>query len=150
MKLHFLPCLVSLAAVGSFGCSGDGIRTQCFVDCNSSVTFALGTPLVGRDLAISVGFPDGSVERLDCQPGDGSVACIPVSTRVEPSFTAAGALQSVRVGYPPTGTYAVQIAVDGTPAAAGSFSYQPPSDTPITGPCPGARCAGSQTFAVGN
>ena len=148
MKLRLL---VVLAALGWVGCGdGDEIRTQCLATCNSSVTFALETPLSWRELAISIGLPDGSIEHLDCQLGDTSAGCVPVRARIEPSFDASGALQSLRIGHPDTGTYAVQITADGAPAAAGSFSYQTPSDAPYTGPCPGIRCSGAQTFTLGD
>ena len=116
-----------------------------------SATFTLATPLSGRELAIAVGFPDGSEERINCQPGDGSVACIPVTSRVQPKFAANGALESLAVDSPPLGTYAVQIAVDGTPAAAGSFDYVA-TRTVTVGACPGTTvsCAGMQTFTIAN
>ena len=86
-------------------------------------------------------------ERIDCQPGDGSIACIPVISRVQPKFAANGALESLAVDSPPLGTYAVQIAVDGAPAAAGSFNYLSTS-TVTLGVLPPfmVSCGGTQTF----
>ncbi len=121
---------------------------QCLVDCGNSAIFTLATPLAGRTFAIAVGDMGGSVERLDCQPGDGSVACIPVPTRLVPTFDATGALQSLTLHYPPSGSVDVQIVVDGAPAAAGSFLYSP--SVTESGPCGTTICIGSQTFVIGN
>ena len=101
---------------------------------------------------IVVGYPDGSADSLDCQPGDASVACIPIASRVVPSFAANGALESLHVVSPDSGTYAVQIAVDGAPAAAGSFDYAP-TYTQLMPPgerTPAVYCASSETFTIGN
>ena len=155
MKLRFLGCLVAgcLVAVGWVGCTdGDETHWMCLGGCGPSrATFTLATRLSGRELAIAVGFPDGSEERINCQPGDGSIACIPVTSRVQPKFAANGALESLAVDSPPFGTYAVQIAVDGAPAAAGSFDYQSTS-TVTVGACPGTTvsCGGMQAFTIGN
>jgi len=121
---------------------------MCLSTCYSDVSFALATPLSGREIVISVGFPDGSVERIDCQPGDGSVACIPVTSRVKLSFAVDGSLQSLNVRYAPAGSYAVQIEADGAPAAAGAFSFA----GPVYGdPCGGySACSGTQTFTIAN
>ena len=147
MKLRRFFGLIALAWAG---CSteGDGPRTQCLADCGNSAIFTLATPLVGRAFAIAVGEMDGSVERLDCQPGDGSVACVPVPARLVPTFDATGALQSLTLHYPPAGSVSVQIVVDGTPTAAGSFRYEPME----TGgePCGTTICVGSQTFTIAN
>ena len=165
MKPRLLGCLVAicLVALGWVGCSDDGGITHgdCLISCRpSTVTFMLATPLSWRQLEIAVGFPDGSVDRLDCQPGDGSIACIPVPVRVQPKFAATGALESLTVGSPVgsprTGTYAVQIAVDGAPAAAGSFNYAPvytPNPGPPLSSCPytpAPTCQGSETFTIAN
>jgi len=155
MRFRLLLCLVAL---GWVGCSDDGGITHgdCLISCSpSTVTFVLATPLSWRQLEIAVGFPDGSVDRLDCQPGDGSIACIPVPVRVQPKFAANGALESLTVGSPGGGTYAVQIAVDGAPAAAGSFNYVPvytPNPTPVVNTCHWVPppCQGSETFTIGN
>ena len=156
MKLRFLGRLIAICLVGLgwAGCTADGDETHevCLGGCGpSSATFTLATPLVGRELALTVGFPDGSVESINCQPGDGSVACIPVTWRVQPKFAATGALESLAVDAPPLGTYAVQIAVDGAPAAAGSFSYQS-TRTATVGVCPPytLSCGGMQTFTIRN
>jgi len=154
MKLRLLGCLVAICLLGPgwVGCTDDDDETKwvCLSGCGpSSATFTLATPLSGRELVIAVGFPDGSVESINCQPGDGSVACIPVTSRVEPKFAANGALESLAVDSPPLGTYAVQIAVDGAPAAAGSFSYQS-TRTVTVGVCPPytLSCGGMQTFTI--
>jgi len=150
MKLRRFLGLIVLAWAG---CSTEedgppGPRTQCLADCGNSAIFTLATPLAGSAFAIAVGEMDGNVERLDCQPGDGSVACIPVPNRLVPSFDATGALQSLTLHYPPPGSVSVQIVVDGTPAAAGSFRYQP--TVTESGPCGTTICIGSQTFTVAN
>jgi hypothetical protein len=154
MRLRRFLGLIVLAWAG---CSSeeDGPpppRTQCLssipADCGNSAIFTLATPLAGRAFAIAVGEMDGNVERLDCQPGDGSVACIPVPARLVPTFDATGALQSLTLHYPPTGSVDVQIVVDGTPAAAGSFRYSPM--VTVSGPCGTTICIGSQTFTIGN
>jgi|SRR6476469_5038821 len=145
--LRFVLFLLPFA---SLGCSSEGnsIHEQCLTTCDASLTFALATPVSGATIEISVGLPDGSVEQIDCQRGSGSFACIPVQSRVEVNFDANGALASLHLSSPDTGNYAVQIAVDGAPAAAGAFSYQPPPGTPYTGPCPGILCPGAQTFTL--
>jgi hypothetical protein len=149
---------VSLTALGWGGCSDrDETTWVCLSSCGpTTVTFELSTPISWRQIEIAVGLPDGSVERLDCQPGDGSIACIPVPGRVRPSFAADGALESLTVGPAGGGTYAVQIAVDGTPAAAGAFEYVPvytPNPGPPLSTCPytpAPACASSQTFTIAN
>jgi hypothetical protein len=141
--------LLGLCALAWGGCSGDETIVTCLSSCD--VTVALATPLSGREFAISVGFPDGSVQQIDCQPGDGSVACIPLRSRVEATFAADGALHALKIAYPDAGPYAVQIDVDGAPAAAGTFSHQTP---PSYGdPCRGGSAAVScvpETFTIGN
>lgn len=92
MKLRLSGCLVAVCLVGLgwVGCSDDGVITHgdCLSSCApNNVTFMLATPLSWRQIEIAVGFPDGSVDRLDCQPGDGSIACIPVPQRVRPLTT---------------------------------------------------------------
>jgi hypothetical protein len=145
-----LRVVLVLIPFASLGCSSEGNTTheQCLTACDSSLTFALATPLAGDRIEIAVGLPDGSVEQIDCQRGSASFACIPVQSRVEVNFDANGALASLHLSSPWTGDYAVQVAVDGVPAAAGAFSYQPPPGAPYTGPCPGIPCAGAQTFTL--
>jgi hypothetical protein len=150
-----LVLLVSLALAWA-GCSGDETHYVCLTDCDHSAIFNLTTPISGRQFSISIGEMDGNVVHLDCQPGDGSVSCIPVSSRLVATFDAAGALTSLKLATPPNGTLAVQIVVDGAPAAAGSFPYQPPvtGGTDVADPCGGGptvpRCVGSETFTIGN
>lgn len=145
--LRFVLFLMPVAALG---CSSEGNTTheQCLTVCDDSLTFALATPLTGDTIGIAVGLPDGNVEQIDCQRGSGSFACIPVQSRVEVNFDGNGALASLHLSFASTGNYAVQIAVDGAPAAAGAFSYQPPPGAPYVGPCPGIICAGPQTFTL--
>lgn len=160
MKLRLLAGLVAacLVGLGWAGCTdGDETHWVCLSSCSpNNVTFMLATPLSWRRLEIAVGFPDGSVDRLDCQPGDGSMACIPVPQRVRPTFAANGALESLTVGSARGGSYSVQIAVDGAPAAAGSFTYAPvytPNPGPPLSTCPytpAPECPSSQTFTIGN
>src|SRR5262245_6849170 len=151
MKLRSLLVLVPLSLTA---CSeGNDTRTDpmCLVSCENSVTFTLAKPLSGREIAITVGQPDGSVQQVDCQPGDGSVACIPVVSPLKLTFDAAGALPSLAITYPPPGTSAVQIVVDGEPAAAGSFQFQPTVISWDPSPCPvGSTCYSSETFTVAN
>ena len=148
-----LGLLVSLALAWT-GCSGDETHYVCLTDCDHSAIFNLTTPISGRQFSISIGEMDGNVVQLDCQPGDGSVSCIPVSSPLVATFDAAGALTSLKLATPPNGTLAVQIVVDGAPAAAGSFPYQPPvTGTDVVDPCGGPtipRCVGSETFTIGN
>jgi hypothetical protein len=148
MKPPSLFAPIALLPLVLAGCSGQETRVQCLLACDDSITFALSTPLAGRDIAITVGEPDGNVLRLDCQPGDGSVACIPVPMRLIPGFDAGGALQSLRLDHSTAGTINVQIAVDGAPAAAASVPYAPSSVT--ADPCGGGSCARPQTFMIGN
>jgi hypothetical protein len=147
MKRRSVRCLICLVALEWVACSNDAEpNPACQVLCDNSVTFALATPLSGGELAISVGFPNGTEQSIDCQPGGGSVTCAPVNPAIVPSFAANGALESVRVRGAPTGGYTVQIVVDGTAAAAQSFSYQPANDpTSACGACPL-----SQTFTIAN
>jgi hypothetical protein len=146
--------LVGLLVLAVGACSSkDDTHVECLVDCSKRVTFMLSTPISGRELVISVGESDGTVDTLDCQPGDGSVACIPVPDRLVPSFDANGALVSLVLGDPASGTLSVQISADGAPTTAASFSYNPVS---IPGPnantCAGAlsSCWAPQTFTIGN
>jgi hypothetical protein len=130
------------------GCSGaNETRIVCLTDCSHSALFNLARPISGRQLSIAVGQVDGSVLRIDCQPGDGSVSCIPVSA-LTASFDATGALTSIKVASPLNGTLAVQIMADGEPVAAGTFQYEPP--VMESGSCGGPACIGSQTFTIGN
>jgi len=150
MKVRSLLVLVPLALTA---CSGEDTRTheQCLVSCENSVTFTLAKPLSGREIEITVGEPDGSVQHVDCQPGDGSIACIPVVSPVKLTFDAAGALQSLKITSAPAGTFAVQIVVDGEPAAAGSFQFQPTVISSAPSPCPGGSyCLSSETFTIAN
>src|SRR5690242_8528525 len=59
--------LFALLALAIAGCSGQETHVQCLLACDDSITFALSTPLAGRDIAITVGEPDGNVLQLDCQ-----------------------------------------------------------------------------------
>ena len=148
---HRLMLLVSFAFVWT-GCSaGDETHVVCLADCDHSAIFNLTTPISGAQFSISIGEMDGNVVHVDCQPGDGSVSCIPVSSRLVATFDATGALTSIKLSTPPNGTLAVQIVVDGAPAAAGSFPYQPPVTGMDLGPCgAGPTCIGSETFTIGN
>jgi hypothetical protein len=149
LDMNLRNLLAAVIAIAWTGCSvGDETHSVCLTDCDHSAIFLLATPIAGRQFSIAVGQMDGSVERIDCQPGDGSVACIPVASRLAATFDATGALQSLKLAYPPNGTLAVQISVDGAPAAAGSFPYQPP--VMESGPCGVTSCVGSQTFTIGN
>ena len=150
MKYRRLLALIPLvwAACSS---SGDETHEQCLSSCEHTVTFTLATPISGRDIAITVGEPDGTVVSVDCQPGAGSVACVPVVSPLKLTFDTAGALQSIKISYPASGTYAVQIVVDGAPAAAGSFQFLPTVISYDPSPCPvGTTCLSSETFTIGN
>jgi hypothetical protein len=141
--------VAGVAALAWVGCSGG--KTCVLVPCHSTVTFALATPLPGRTFSILIGPPEGGAERLDCQTGDGAVACVPADSPLVPTFTADGALESVRVSSSSTGKYAVQITVDGTAAAGGFFDYIPTYDPVTPGECaPAAYCPSSETFTLGN
>jgi hypothetical protein len=151
MRLRWLAAWTVLA----FGAcsSNDETHVQCLIDCTKRVTFMLATPISGAALTIAVGESDGTVETLDCQPGDGSVACIPVPARLVPTFDASGALVSLELANPASGTLNVQIAVGGAPTAAASFQYNPVSTPPPSSDtCPGAldSCWAPQTFTIGN
>jgi hypothetical protein len=123
MNLRRLLVVIALALVGA-GCFDDkGTIWQCLVACDATVTFTLARPLAGRQITIAVGEHTGNVERLDCQPGDASVACLPVPSRLVPTFDASGALTSLTLSGAAQGELDVQITVDGAPAAAGSFNY---------------------------
>ena len=139
------PALIPMALAG---CTGQETHVRCLLACDDSITMTLSTPLTGRDSAITVGEPDGNVLQLDCQPGDGAVACIPVPMRMVPGFDGSGALQSLRLDHSSAGTINVQIVVDGAPAAAASFPYAPSSA--IGDPCGGGSCPRPQTFTIGN
>ena len=138
MNLRRILAPIALVPLALAGCSGQETHVQCLLACDDSLTITLSTPLAGRDIAITVGEPDGNVLQLDCQPGDGSVACIPVPMRLVPGFDANGALQSLRLDHSAAGTIDVQITVDGAPAAAASFPYAPSSAT--GDPCGGGSC----------
>jgi hypothetical protein len=150
--------LFALLVLASTACSrSDDTIWSCIGACDSKLTFTLATPLSGTEIAIIVGEPDGTVDQIDCQRGAASVACVPVSARVVPTFDANGALLSLEVSPPTAGTYAVQIAVDGTSAAAGSFWYEvPPLPAHCGDPCsgnssPGCNaCPPSRTFTIAN
>jgi hypothetical protein len=123
----------------------------CLPDCESTITFTLQTPLEGDQFAIDIGYPDGSVASLDCQPGVGSVACLPITSRIMTTFSAAGALESIQIAdSPAAGAYAVQIRVGGEPAAAGTFNYAPTFTTLGSGgECQEPRyCASSAMFTI--
>jgi hypothetical protein len=140
--------LLVLLVLAVTGCaSGDETRIICLTDCDHSAIFNLAKPASGRQLSITVGQVDGSVLRIDCQTGDGSVSCVPVSS-LTATFDATGALTSIKVAYPPNGTLAVQIVADGEPVAAGTVQYEPPMTG--GGACGPAACVGSQTFTIGS
>jgi hypothetical protein len=130
MKPRLVLGLILLASVA---CSGDKEpNTGCLSINRDYATFALATPLSGRDFMISVGEEGGVLDSLDCQPANGSVSCTPEAARLSPTFDANGALQSVTLHSPIEGTLNVQIVVDGAPAASGSFQYH---RTTSIGPC---------------
>lgn len=143
MNLRRLIGLIALAS-----CSSEpGIHEQCLAGCNNRVTFALPRPLPGPDISIVVEEPDGRVQRLDCAPSGGSLACLPLSSPLLPNFDTNGALQSVILSQPAQGGYTLQLIVDGTPMGGGSFRY---NATPVpAGPC-GETCPASQSFTIGS
>ena len=143
-----IPRLFGLIALTLASCSSESERrTQCLVGCSSAVTFALSRSHPGPNISIVVEEPDGSAQRLDCVPTGGSLACLPLSSRLVPNFDANGALQSVTLNQPAPGGYTVQLIVNDTPMGGGSFRY---AATPVpAGPC-GETCPASQSFTIGS
>ena len=147
MNLRRVVAPILLVPLTLAGCSGQETHVQCLLACDGSVSFALAKPVSGRDIAITVGEPGGTVLQLDCQPGDGSVACIAVTGQLAATFDATGALQAFTLESSPGGSISVQIVVDGAPAAAASFAYAPSGAS--VDPC-GGSCPRPQTFMIAN
>jgi hypothetical protein len=143
MNLRRVSALLVLALAA---CSSEaGIGEQCVPLCGR-VTFVLPRPLPGPEISLVVEKPDGTVERLDCQPTGGSLACLPLSSLLLPNFDASGALQSVTLDETAVrGFYTVQLTVGGAAMGGGSFRYDAPLVT--AGPC-GETCEGSQSFTL--
>ena len=142
---------LALGVLAWAGCSSgqdmDMDDWQCLIAASScsTVTFTLPRPLPGPAISIVVTEPDGTVERLDCQPTGGSLACLPLSSLLQPVFDANGHLQAVSLEQAAPGAYAVDLSVDGVRMAGGTFVYSP---TPlVNGPC-GETCPGAQSFLL--
>jgi hypothetical protein len=143
-----LRCLLGLMVLAWAGCSDEPGMDEWVCYCPSNITFALSRPLPGPAISISVEQPDGTVERLDCQPTGGSLACLPLSSALAPNFDANGALQSVTIDPAETGSYIVELTVDGVRMGGGTFNYA--GTTIITGACGETCVGGAQTVTIGD
>jgi len=141
----------ALAVLAWAGCSSgqDMDDWVCQSSC-STVTFTLPRPLGGPTISIAVTAPDGTVERLDCQPTGGSLACLPLSSPLQPSFDANGDLQSVSLEQAARGAYNVDLIVDGVRMAGGTFQYEASPIIIDRDPCGGGgtSCPGPQSFTL--